>query len=164
MTSEVRSRREAVRALLVDPTGAVLLMRVTEPSSSKTWWVTPGGGIDEGEDHAAALRRELAEELGYDLADHHVGPAVWHRRLVLRWGGLDIEQHETYYLVEIERFDPAWCMEGDVRTGWLDALPRWWTTDELRDSPENIAPPGLASLLEDLRATGAPAEPRDITG
>lgn len=155
--------REAVRAVLVDPTGAVLLMRVTEPSSSRTWWVTPGGGIDAGEDHAAALRRELVEELGYELPERSVGPAVWHRRLVLRWNGQSLDQHETYHLVEIEHFEPEWCVEGDARTGWLEALPRWWTTDELRATQENIAPPALASLLEDLQKTGPPAVPLDIT-
>jgi 8-oxo-dGTP pyrophosphatase MutT (NUDIX family) len=156
-------QREAVRALLLDPTGAVLLMRVVEPMTKRPWWVTPGGGIDAGEDHPAALRRELREELGFDLAPGGVGPAVWHRRLVLPWNGKRIQQQETYYVVETDRFDPAQCLEGDAATGWFPAVPRWWTTDELRTSDEDIAPSRLADLLDDLRTTGAPATLLDIS-
>ncbi|MFI5045647.1 MAG: NUDIX domain-containing protein [Acidimicrobiia bacterium] len=41
--------RRAVRALLVDPDGAVLLMQLTDPSTDRAVWITPGGGLDDGE-------------------------------------------------------------------------------------------------------------------
>jgi putative (di)nucleoside polyphosphate hydrolase len=33
------------------------------------WWQMPQGGIDEGEDHFAAARRELFEETGMESVD-----------------------------------------------------------------------------------------------
>jgi 8-oxo-dGTP pyrophosphatase MutT (NUDIX family) len=155
----VRSR-EAVRAVLVDPAGAVLLMRVVEPGSQQLWWVAPGGGIDGDESHVAALCRELAEELGHEIAEDQVGPAVWHRDVVFSWNHEPIRQHETYYLVETERFDPAHCQEGDASTGWYTALARWWTAAELEATTDNVAPFSLPALVADLYSAGPPATVR----
>jgi 8-oxo-dGTP diphosphatase len=68
--------REAVRAVFVDTTGAVFLMRIVEPSSSQGWWITPGGAIEAGEAPITALHRETKEELGIDLAQIGVAKAV----------------------------------------------------------------------------------------
>lgn len=52
--------RQAARAVLIDPTGKVALLHVTEDN----YYKLPGGGIDEGEDPLRALERELVEETG----------------------------------------------------------------------------------------------------
>ncbi|HRC28042.1 MAG TPA: NUDIX domain-containing protein [Candidatus Saccharimonas sp.] len=57
--------RLAARAVLVDEHGRIAVMHFTRTGSYKL----PGGGIDEGEEHTAALRRELQEETGYEVAD-----------------------------------------------------------------------------------------------
>jgi 8-oxo-dGTP pyrophosphatase MutT (NUDIX family) len=156
--------RYAVRAVLIDPGGAVFLMRFTEPRSQQGWWVTPGGGIDPGEDHLTALRREVSEELGHELPADAVGPALWRRRVLLSWNGLDVRQQETYYLVPCDRFDPPYCQDGDDETGWADAVPRWWTADELRGvTGDRVAPATLPDLLERLHTEGAPPHPFDVT-
>jgi 8-oxo-dGTP pyrophosphatase MutT (NUDIX family) len=59
--------RPTVRALLVDPDGCVLLFEFL--FGSGTLWITPGGGVEPGESELEALRRELREEVGYDLVD-----------------------------------------------------------------------------------------------
>ena len=75
--------RRAVRAFLLDPSDRVLLVRwhFEDPDGPVDVWGAPGGGIDDGEAPEAAIRRELLEETGLDLAD--CGACVAHRRHVI---------------------------------------------------------------------------------
>lgn len=155
--------REAVRAVFVDSTGAVFLMRVVEPSSLQGWWIAPGGGIEAGELPIAALHRETTEELGIDLARIGTPKAIWHRSVAFTWRGEEFNQHETFYLVDCERFDPPRCEDGNAEGISTAGEPRWWTVAELRASSENIAPDNLAALLEGLDRADLPQPPLDIS-
>ena len=64
-------RREVVGAAVVDDLGrptVLLAARRTEPSALAGGWEFPGGKVDPGEEHTEALRRELREELGVEVA------------------------------------------------------------------------------------------------
>lgn len=80
--------RRSVRALLIDETGRLLLIRRIKPGQAP-YWTTPGGGVEPGdESFIAALMRELMEELGAKArdfeqvflhsSDHRDGVAVQH--------------------------------------------------------------------------------------
>src|SRR4051794_14455314 len=56
--------RPAARALVVDADDRVLLVQFVNDATGDTWWATPGGGVEAGEQDEAALRRELREEIG----------------------------------------------------------------------------------------------------
>jgi 8-oxo-dGTP diphosphatase len=53
-------RMELIARALVTDDGRVLLARLVDAP----WWFLPGGHVERGERAEAALRRELAEELG----------------------------------------------------------------------------------------------------
>ena len=156
MNREVIQRR-AVRAVMLTPDRQVLLMRVEEPISGRTFWITPGGGIEDGEDAEACLLREIQEETG--AAGYRVGPAVWTRRHRFDWNGKSIDQRELYYLVHSDHFVPTMsdAKEMVVHRGF-----RWWSVKEIQESPDRFAPTRLGDCLAELVANGPGGEPVDV--
>jgi 8-oxo-dGTP diphosphatase len=150
--------RQAARAVVLDPAGRILLVRFE--FSDRSLWACPGGGLEPGESHQDALRRELREEVGLELED--LGPCIWTRTHIIplfdgRWDG----QVERFYLAEVEPFDPApWHSWEELRAEYVTDV-RWWSTEELEASTELHAPRRLPALVADLRLTGAPPAPID---
>jgi 8-oxo-dGTP pyrophosphatase MutT (NUDIX family) len=154
-------QRRAVRALLVDPLGALLLMQITDPADGRSFWITPGGGLEPDEDAVGGLCRELHEELGFQLDQTRVGPKVWDRRHSFTWDGRDYDQAEEFFLVMVERFTPDHCADGEP--GAMFECPhRWWRADEITASDERFAPTRLGHALAALVEHGAPPEPVDV--
>ncbi len=56
--------RIAVRAIIKNERKVLVIKRV---KNNKTYWVFPGGGVDEGEGNQEALIRECKEELGVEV-------------------------------------------------------------------------------------------------
>jgi len=112
-------QRESVRAALIDGQGRILLLRYADDYGE--WWVTPGGGREEGETDEQTLRRELDEEIG--LLDFELGPLLWERR---RWT-LDEPGFGSFlsrvYLVRVDRFEPPHLTEAQEL--------RWFSAAEL---------------------------------
>ena len=151
-----------MRAIVIDRQGRTLLFRAFgDAARSRSFWITPGGGVAEGESDGEALRRELAEECG--LREFEIGPLVWVREVTFPMPdtGKLLHQQERFYLVRVEDH------EVDV-TGWDDferqfmAEPRWWTLEELDRSREDFAPSGLAGHLANLLRGNIPAQPLDV--
>ena len=56
-----------VAAVILDDAGRLLIAQRPAGKRQAGLWELPGGKVEPGEDDPAALRRELAEELGVDL-------------------------------------------------------------------------------------------------
>jgi G:T/U-mismatch repair DNA glycosylase/ADP-ribose pyrophosphatase YjhB (NUDIX family) len=140
-------RRDSVRALVVDADERILLMRFENPATGATWWATPGGGIEEGEDHDAALRRELSEEIG--LHDFEIGPLFWELERTFPWDRRLIRQNNTIYLVRVRAHEPAPSV--DLLDEGVSGF-RWWTVDEMARTDERLTPPGLVDRVRTILA------------
>jgi TDG/mug DNA glycosylase family protein len=136
--------RPAIRALVLDECGRVLLFRYGDEYG--TWWIPPGGGQEPGENDPETLRRELREESG--LRDVALGPLVaeWHH-----WGteeqgfGSGVSR---MYVVRVPSFEPK--PELDLRAeGSLEE--RWFAADELATLATR--PADLAEIVS--RASGS---------
>ena len=137
--------RRGVRAVLLDPDGRILLCRFVKRDYGRVYWATPGGGVEDGEDDEACLRRELREETG--LEDVEIGPSLWTRREIFRWVGRTLDQSETLHLVRVPHFEPRPTVP--VGPEGITAL-RWWTLEEIEASPDDFIPHGLPELLRAL--------------
>lgn len=156
--SELRLR-SAVRAFVLDERDRVLLVRMG--ADERSIWVTPGGGVEEGESDEHALRRELLEETGLDVFE--LGPHVWTRtaRLPLgdgRWDG----ELERVYLVQVPVFEPVPRLTREELHAEGMTAVRWWTLEELEAAGTLFAPRCLPLLLRELLLHGPPAEPVDV--
>ena len=61
--------RQTARAILIDEHNRLLLIKRTRPGQA-AYWTTPGGGVEDTDVSVeAALRRELLEELGAEVAE-----------------------------------------------------------------------------------------------
>ncbi|MBI5948743.1 MAG: NUDIX domain-containing protein [Chloroflexi bacterium] len=152
--------RPSARALLFDPRGRVLLFRVAEldEDSGRPFWITPGGGLEEGEDHLAAVQREVVEETG--LRSVEIGPCVWVRNHSWLWEDVWLMSSERYYLARTTRTEISESYRTELELQAL-AEHRWWTIDEIAASTDVFVPRRLAELLPPLLAGEIPAEPFD---
>ena len=126
-------RRQASRVIVRhrdhDGVARVLLFSDTDPGvPGSQWWVTPGGGIDPGEDAPTAAVRELFAETGLRItADQLQGPVAT-RLAVHGYSDQVLIQQETFYLVEVERFQVS--TEGFTEGEKLTLLDNGWFTRE----------------------------------
>jgi 8-oxo-dGTP pyrophosphatase MutT (NUDIX family) len=151
--------RPAARAVVLDPDDRILLARFRFPGG-RTFWATPGGGIERGESAEQAIRRELEEEAG--LSDVEIGPLIWTRLQIVPFiGGLWDGQREQYHLVRTPAFTPAPRLSWEELNAEYVYELRWWQQTELRDAAETFAPRRLVELVRSLVVDGPPAEPID---
>lgn len=155
----VRPVRPAVRAVVMDDAGRTLLVRFADQQTGTTWWCPPGGGLDDGESHLDAVRRELREELGRGGIE--LGPWIGQRTHTFQLGQSWMTQQERWLLCHTAPFTPDTELLPSLRAENVYEL-RWWTADEIRSAGIITAPRDLADLLEDINARRLPDASVDL--
>jgi 8-oxo-dGTP diphosphatase len=151
--------RHSVRALIVDENERALLCR--GDFNGLPVWGTPGGGINEGESHFEALRRELMEEVGLSLTEEP--PHVWHQVVDPPVNpDFDVIIND-YYLVRSMPFEPQGTLSNEELAQEFLEL-RWWPLAEIAEysGADVFTPQFLATLLKSLLRDGIPASAIDV--
>lgn len=133
--------------LLVDDTDPrvprVLMVRGHDPhEQDRTFWFTPGGGLEPGETMRAAAVRELAEETGWVLEEHELSGPVWRRTAVFDFASRPYVQYEEIFVGRLadadarERTAAEWT---EVERETIDEV-QWMTATDLRSAPIEVFP------------------------
>jgi ADP-ribose pyrophosphatase YjhB (NUDIX family)/uncharacterized protein (UPF0303 family) len=142
--------RLSSRVLLFDRDGRILMF-LTTGDNGEARWLTPGGGVDEGEGHEDGAYRELFEETG--LTDVPLGEAFASYDFDATYGALDHDTgHAEYYTATVDPFEPS--NEHWTESEKIDVLAhRWWSIEELESTTEPFEPPHLIDLIRTARGS-----------
>jgi 8-oxo-dGTP pyrophosphatase MutT (NUDIX family) len=140
--------REAARVVLVAD-GSVLLQQGFDPGQPEagSWWLTPGGGLNDGETVEDGAVREVLEETGLRLSPVQLGPVIATRVASFEFERRRFRQSESFFAVNVEGFTPQ-------HHGWDEVEQRallghrWWTVEELRATDEAVYPSELADVVQ----------------
>ncbi len=113
-TFEKLRRRGAVEVLAVTDNGKIIIQHQTQPDRPEPFLCPIGGGLDVGETHLAAAKREMREETGYEAKEwellHELNPtnkidwpiAVFIARKITRVGEPQLDAGEKIDLIEVD--------------------------------------------------------------
>ncbi|MGC0880699.1 NUDIX hydrolase [Pantoea agglomerans] len=142
--------RSSSRLIIVSPDNRVLLFRFCHKDGAlrgKTYWATPGGGLEKNESFEQAAIRELFEETG--LIRTLTGPQIASQNFTMMLpSGETVLAEERFFMID------ANTVELD-RSGWSSNEQEvirdyhWWTIEELIHTNETIFPRDLIiNILE----------------
>jgi 8-oxo-dGTP pyrophosphatase MutT (NUDIX family) len=140
--------RRAARLLIIGPEARVLLFQYQD--DDRTWWATPGGGLEGDETFEQAAAREALEELAIEVQSP---VPLWSATVEFTFRGQRIRQHERYFLVRLSDADigsPHGPVEEAHRSEGIVSM-RWWGLEDIEKTAEVVFP---ADLRERLRALG----------
>ena len=160
-------RRTSARVVLLDETGAVLLLCGSDPAAidAPRWWFTVGGEVGEGESLAQAAVRELAEETGLRVDPAGMVGPMWRRDAVFDFNGAAIDSEEFFFVYRTERFEPSTVGRTELENRYIHGHRWCHAADiaELADAGETVYPLQLSELLTQAVAlAGSPDRPRQL--
>lgn len=142
MTAQPDGIRAIAIAIVRRADGALLVTSATEPGTGRVLVRSPGGGIDPGETAAAAVVRELREELGVEARAPRLLGELEHR---VTFAGRELHERVSILAVDLAA-DAALPAVTDA------GHPVWWLpTDRFDDPAIELVPLGLLALLGDER-------------
>lgn len=155
---DAASKRISARVVLLDDTGAVLLLCGSDPAitdgTAPTWWFTVGGQVRPGERLAEAAARELAEETGLHADPVDMLGPIWRRDAVFDFNGSVIDSQEFFFVYRTNRFEPSIAGRTALERRYITGA-RWCDVADIAElvaTGQTVYPLQLRELLAEANA------------
>jgi 8-oxo-dGTP pyrophosphatase MutT (NUDIX family) len=152
-----------MRVLLIDDLDRILLFRDRDLGLDPVphWWITPGGGVDPGENDRAAAVREIAEETGLVIGESDLTGPLATRSVVHGYSDVVTTQAEVFWLVRCSAFEVS--TEGHTELERLTMTEhRWWSRAELEATTQEVWPRDLLTLWSAAEVERGDPSPLDL--
>lgn len=154
--------RKSSRAIVLNEENQIFLFKYKFDyiAEDKAIWITPGGGLEEGESFEDALKRELFEELGVQIIGNC--PEVYYRNPIYTLkSGEKVQSVEKFFLVALddEAFSFVYWTESEkkrMRAG------KWWSVEEIEQSGEEFFSKDILRIIAELSGGKLPGGPQEI--
>lgn len=147
-------RKVTARAVILNDGGQLFCVRLKAYGGrqERTYWCTPGGGIDQGESLKSALHREMVEETG-------IPPVIGNLLYVQQYQLEDEEQLEFFFHVtntkdylKINLEAASHAEEEIAEFGFVDPksthlLPEFLTKESIREQIDSSLPTKIFNYL-----------------
>ncbi|MDN8598545.1 NUDIX domain-containing protein [Citrobacter sp. S2-9] len=150
--------RPSSRLIVLSSDNRVLLFRfehTNDALAGRSYWATPGGGLESVESFEEAALRELYEETG--ILREFAGPQIAKRRFTMMLpSGESVIADERFFLIRVEGKEAEF-------SGWSNHEKavigdhRWWSLNELRHTEDTVYPLDLVIdilLQQEIQAPG----------
>ena len=170
MTAHNLPIHNSIRILLINQHKQILLICADDPSTKihgqkykGKFWFTVGGKIEEGEDVAATVIREIYEETGLSAEAITLGPIVWYGEFDLELSGVLQRLKQRFMVVHTNQTKLTIANLTAAEKKVIKEL-RWFSLDEIKNCQDMIYPSKLAEYLPEILQGNYPSSPikRDL--
>lgn len=155
--------RKSSRAIILNSNHEIFLFQFNFDYFAKgnVVWITPGGGLEDGETFDMALKREVFEELGIKLNQCY--KQIYYRNPIYSLKNGELAQcEERFFLVYLDGKEEFSFINWTEHESKRMLYGKWWSIADIQQSEDEFFSSDIINILDNLSKGKIPEEPKEL--